>query len=159
MPNHFIIRVGDGKNFKNSKMSFWGINSGKNDSVKSLIKKNIEKGDIIWFLTNKLYGGKFIGVAEYIDILDKRDEELIQINTYSNNDQNWIGDEKWNIQLHYKNLYEIEHCNIKFCTVCASSILVYSTFKKRTINQTLLDLETHYENICNYTKLSNKFNI
>ena len=64
MSNHWIIRVGDGENFKNSKLPFWGVKKGKNSNVKSIVEKQFTPGDIIWFIISKEYGGKAIGVAE-----------------------------------------------------------------------------------------------
>ena len=37
-------------NFKNSKYPFWGVKSGKNNSIKGTVKK-IKEGDILWFFT------------------------------------------------------------------------------------------------------------
>jgi hypothetical protein len=77
--NHWIIRVKDGDNFKRSNYPFWGVKRGVHNTIKSVVKK-IGKGDILWFLTSKDYGGKFIGMAEYTGFFDKNDEPFIQLN-------------------------------------------------------------------------------
>ena len=51
-------------------------------------------------------------MGEYTCYYDGHDEQLIPINTYSNKEQNWKGDEDWSIQIHYENLYDTEKQNI-----------------------------------------------
>jgi hypothetical protein len=126
---HWLIRVGDGDNFRNSKYPFWGIKNNK--TLKSIITKRFKKGDIIWFITSKPYGGKAIGFAEYSHCYDREDEPLIDINTFTNKEQNWEGDTDWSIQLHYDNLYITERQDIKIIIQCASTILNYETFKNK----------------------------
>lgn len=53
-------------------------------------------------MTSKPFGGKLIGMGEYICYYDRDDEPLIPIHTYSNSEQGWNGEELWNIQIHYK---------------------------------------------------------
>ena len=138
---HWIIRVGDGKNFINSKYAFWGVNRGCGNGFKTIIKK-MKSGDILWFLTNKKFGGKIIGMSEYKTFYDKQDEPLIQINTMSNTEQNWIGYDNWDIQIHYINLYNTQMQNIYMIIQCSATILEYSTFRNRIKNH---DLHKHYE--------------
>tara|TARA_B100001027_G_C16141475_1_gene273831 strand:- start:253 stop:705 length:453 start_codon:yes stop_codon:yes gene_type:complete len=141
---HWIIRVSDGDNFRNSKHPFWGLKSRN----KSIIDKRFKKGDILWFLTSKKYGGKLIGVAEYTHYYDRDDEPLLLINTYSNEEQNWRGQDNWSIQVHYENLYITEKQDIKAVIRCASTILDYETFKDRN----LPDLYFHYSNFKYYAE-------
>ena len=74
---------------------------------------NINKGDILWFCTNKRNGGKAIGMARYTTLYDRNDEPLIQINTYSNKEQGWEGDDDWSLQMRYTKLYDTEKQDIK----------------------------------------------
>jgi hypothetical protein len=138
---HWIIRVGDGENFRNSKYPFWGIKRGKNGNIKSIINK-INKGDILWFITSKQYGGKIIGMSEYCYFYDKLDEPLLQINTTTNEEQNWKGEDSWSIEIHYYNLYITEKQNIECCIQCSGNILKYETFKDKIPS----NLYKHYEN-------------
>ena len=138
---HWIIRVNDGENFRNSKYPFWGVKRGKNSSMKTIVKK-INPGDILWFMTSKPYGGKIIGMSEYCEFYDRNDEPLLQINTKTNEEQNWKGDECWDIQIHYSNLYIKEKQNITGCIQCAGNILQYETFKDKIDS----DLYNHYKN-------------
>jgi len=146
-PKHYLIRVGDGKNFRNSRYPFWGIKRGRGGSVKTIVN-NFNKGDILWFITPKLYGGKIIGMGEYTEYYDRADEPLIPIHTYSNSEQCWDGEELWDIQIHYKNLYNTEKQNIQVVIQCAGNILKYDTFKDRG----LPDLYYHYDNFKFYAE-------
>ena len=126
---HWIIRVADGKNFKNSIHPFWGIKRGKHGSIKGFILNNINTGDILWFCTNKFNGGKAIGMAEYTILYDRNDEPLIQINTYSNKEQGWEGDDDWSLQMHYTKLYNTAR------TTCSAST---SKNRRRSLRVSLL---------------------
>lgn len=140
---HYIIRVGDGKNFKNSKYPFWGFKK----CHLSFIKK-FKEGDILWFLTSKSYGGIFIGVAEYTCYYDRNNEPLIQIHSYSNKEQNWEGDDDWSIQIHYKDLYKTEKQNIKAVIQGAAVIFNYETIKNKIQD----NLYEHYSNFIYYAE-------
>ena len=133
----WIFRVDDGENFRNSKFPFWGVKRGRGGACKTIVKK-IRHGDILCFLTRKKYGGKIIGMSEYCGFYDRNDEPLIQINTKTNEEQNWKGDEKWDIQIHYCNLYITEKQNIRGCIKCGGNILEYETFRDE-INRDLYD--------------------
>ena len=145
--NFWIIRVNDGENFRNSKFTFWGVKRGKGGCIKTIVEK-IQNGDILCFMTSKKYGGKIIGMSEYCRFYDRADEHLIQINTKTNEEQNWKGDENWDIQIHYCNLYITEKQNITGCIQCGGVILKYDTFKDK-INR---DLYTDYKNFKFYAE-------
>jgi hypothetical protein len=138
---HWIIRVKDGSNFHNSVYPFWGVKRGKNGCMKTIVTK-INPGDVLWFMTSKLYGGKLIGVGEYCGFHDRNDEPLLHINTKTNEEQGWKGDESWDIQIHYTNLYITEKQNIVACIRCGGNILEYETFKHEISS----DLYEHYKN-------------
>ena len=142
-PKFWIIRVNDGENFRNSKFPFWGVKRGRFNSIKTIVKK-IKVGDVLCFITSKPFGGKIIGIAEYCKFYDKDDEPLIQINTKTNEEQNWKGNEKWDIQIHYCNLFITEKQNITGCIQCSSIILEYETFKNK-INKNLYDEYNNYK--------------
>ena len=145
---HWIIRVADGKNFKNSIHPFWGIKKGKHGSIKGFIVNNIKSGDILWFCTNKRNGGKAIGMAEYTTLYDRDDEPLIQINTYSNKEQGWEGDDDWSLQLHYTKLYNTEKQDIKVVITGPQSIIKYNPDHKNQIN--IDNLYKHYNGFTFY---------
>ena len=143
----WIIRVNDGVNFRNSKYPFWGTKRGRNGFMKTIVE-SFQKGDILCFLTSKMYGGKIIGMAEYTGFYDKQDEPFIQINTKTDEEQNWVGGEPWEIQIHYTNLYITEKQNITACIQCAATILKYETFKKKFNG----DLIEHHKNFTFYAE-------
>jgi len=147
--NHWIIRISDGINFKNSKYLFWGVKRGKNDCLKSIVKK-FKEGDILWFITNKKNGGKIIGMAEYVNFFDKKDEPLISINSISNEEQNWTEGE-YDIQIHYKNLYNTEKQNIRGCFVGMSCIFYYDRIKDK-IDKNLYNEYDNYIYYCDPVK-------
>tara|TARA_Y100000389_G_scaffold166316_1_gene171016 strand:+ start:11979 stop:12443 length:465 start_codon:yes stop_codon:yes gene_type:complete len=148
---HFIIRVGDGNNFKNSNYPCWGLKKGR--GVKTMVSK-IKRGDILWFMTSKKYGGKLIGMSEFKCYYDRDDEPLIPLYTYSNKEQNWQGDDNWSIQINYEYLYNTEKQNIEALVACSANILNYQTWK----NRGLPDLYNHYDNFKYYAEPI-KFNI
>lgn len=148
MKKHFIFRVKDGKNFENSIYPFWGIKRGHGGGFKTYITNNIKQGDILWFMTSKAFGGKIIAMAEYCGFYDRNDEPLLNINTKTNEEQGWKGDECWDIQIHYSNLYNTEEQNITACIQCGGIILEYETFKDK-INS---DLYEHYKNFKFYAE-------
>ena len=88
---HWIFRVNNGDNFRNSKYPFWGVKRGKNGCIKTIVTK-IKPGDILWFMTSKVFGGRLIGMGEYCEFYDRNDEPLLHINTKTNEEQGWKGD-------------------------------------------------------------------
>ena len=135
-PSAWIIRVNDGENFRNSKLPFWGVKRGNGDCIKTIVKK-MKYGDGLFFLTSKNHGGKIIGMAEYTHFLDRLEDE-----TVTNENQNWEGEDVWDIQIHYKDLYITEKQDIKACIQCGGVILFYDTFKNRIEE----DLIGHHQN-------------
>ena len=157
---HYIIRVDDGENFRNSRHPFWGVKRGgmnkktlkRGNNIKTIVER-FNPGDVLWFLTSKSHGGKLIGMAEYTEFFDKEDEPLISIRTYTNYDQNWKGDGDWSIQIHYNNLYNTEKQNLKMILQCAGVIMEFSSVNKdgspsmfAKLGQKCPDLYTHYQN-------------
>ncbi len=126
MCNHWIIRVKDGQNLLNSTYPIWGVKS----AVKGHVKK-LQKGDFLWFLTNKNCGGKFIAVAQYTEYFIRNAETLIQQKTFTNEDMNWTGDEDWCIQLHYINMQKLEQTekNMDISISCPAVIMNYQKFR------------------------------
>ena len=146
-PTHWLIRVQDGENFRNSRYPFWGVKRGCGGGIKTIVSK-INSGDILWFMTSKPHGGKLIGMAEFTKYYDRADEQLIKIHTYSNKEQNWKGADDWAIQIHYTKLYITEKQNIGAIIQCGGVIMEYETFKDKG----LPDLYNHYKNFIYYAE-------
>ena len=71
-----------------------------------------------------------------------------KLNTYTNEELGWSGEQKWDIQIHYKNLYETEEQNISFTVHNPRSIIDYNThFMDIEEN-----LQEHYNNYKKYAK-------
>jgi hypothetical protein len=147
--SHWFIRCGDGKNFVNSKYPFWGMKRGHHNTIKSFVKR-IQKGDILWFITNKAFGGKIIGMAEYVNFYDRQDEPLVDIHTISSQEQGWDG-EDYDIQLNYCKLYRTEQQELKVSIQCASIIIHYDVYRK-LCKTDVIDLEYHYRNYIFYAE-------
>lgn len=140
-PTHWIVRVADGINFRNSKYPCWGVKKGQ-------VPKALKTGDILWFATSKQYGGTIIGMAEYTECYNRVDEPLVPIHTYSNEEMGWVGGSEWDIQLHYKNFYDTTRQSIVAIIKCAANILRYDTFKDRGMP----NLPMHYRNFRYYAE-------
>jgi hypothetical protein len=98
-------------------------------------------------------------MCEYTGFYDRKDEPLLKINTKANIEQNWKGDDLWDIQIHYTNLYITEKQNILSCIRCGGIILNYKTFR----DEIKSDLYEHYKNFKFYAEpkvfLNNDLNI
>ena len=146
---NYILRIGDGIHWENSKKyRVWGLKK----KWKSNIKK-IRYGDILWFIRGK--GGVVVGMAEFICFYDKRDEPLVNINTIDNYELGYKGEESWDIQIRYKNLYTIKKQNILITIKYSGSVISYEDFLNYpTYREKLreVDLYLHYNNIIFYTE-------
>jgi hypothetical protein len=127
-PNHFFVRTEDGKNFKNSKYLIWGTTMANLPQV-----KHMRQGDVLWFVTAKPYGGVIIAMAEFVDFYDRTQEPLISIHTHTNEEMGWTGDKPWDVQIHYKNLYDIEWKQIPFVLANCHGILEFRNGVKAQI--------------------------
>tara|TARA_B100000900_G_scaffold415334_2_gene444854 strand:+ start:3300 stop:3839 length:540 start_codon:yes stop_codon:yes gene_type:complete len=109
----WFVRVGDGKHFHSSrKFNMWGMlakkSNGHDSGYYTRIKENCKSGDILCFITSKektKKEGEIIGIAEYVDVYQRKEEILVHINTYSNEQAGWTGDKDWGCQIIYKNLF------------------------------------------------------
>ncbi len=138
---HFIIRVEDGVNFKNSKKPMWGVKAG----LKGIVSK-MKQGDILWFITNKKNNNLLVGMAEFVEMHDRRDEKLVHVNTFTNEEMGWHGDTNWCIQIHYKNLYLTEYHNIQIPLKCQTTIRYY----KNCVDKIDENLYEHFVGFKNY---------
>ena len=145
--NHWLIRVKDGKNFKNSVYPFWDMKRGHNGCIKTIVGK-IKKGDILWFFTSKQNGGIIIGMAEFTHFFDRSDEPLIKIRTISNVEQGWDDETVSDLQIYYTNLYNTEKQKIKVCLQHSATLFNYKTMKDKIQD----DLVLHYNNFKFYAE-------
>jgi hypothetical protein len=146
--NHWIIRIGDGKNFINSSnKNIWGINS--NNSNNKYFLKYVKKDDILWFIKNKS-NGKILAMATFKSVHKRELEPLINL-TLDNTELGWDNISNIDIEIHYENLYNLNNCNL------LTNIRGMSTIRKYDINKIYIDLDNEYNNIIKYSSISNNF--
>ena len=146
MTQHWLIRVGDGINFKNSKKNIWSLNSNK--ITNTIINNQFNENDILWFIGNKKINNIILGMAKYKCYYSKTDELLINIDTYSNNDCGFDNENEYDLQIHYTEFYNTERQQIQLIFKCMSPIINYNNnFEKINVN-----LFTHYNNYLFYAQ-------
>lgn len=145
MNRHWLLRVGDGINFKkSSKYNIWGI------SQKWIsFQKEVKIGDILWFVING-NKGKIIAMSTYVSHNERVLGPLINT-SFDNNQLGWSGDGNWNIEIKYDNLYNIEDCELFSNIKNQNSVRKYN---KNTIN---INLSEEYKLIIKYSKIKENF--
>ena len=105
---HWLLRVGDGTNLKNSsRHQIWGIKSYDTNCKHFL--SEVKKGDCLWFIQNKSKG-KVIAVATYVSHKKRELGPLVDV-SFNNKELGWEGNENWDTEIHYDNLYNVYNCN------------------------------------------------
>ena len=143
MPNHFLIYIGDGVHFNaSSSRSIWGI-----DSTLSLTKgflRRAKEGDLLWFVKSKT-NGRLVAVATFTGV-NKRILGL----TLTNSELGWDKSKgEWDTEVHYKDLYDLTHCNLISEIKGAASIRLYNDKCK-------VNLITEYPQIVRYSKVTTR---
>jgi len=150
MVNHYLLRVGDGKNFTNSSnLSIWAVKS----RYKTFLK-NIRTGDKLWFIKKKdkndIHVGKIIAVADFVSKNKRETGPLLSI-TPTNDELKW--DKKgdlYNVEIHYTNLYNLTECKLFTGLSCQSTVVNYDNIRESL----LINLIIEYENIKKYSKIT-----
>ena len=144
MTTDWLLRVGDGKNLKNSsKYRIWGISS-KIYTNKHFLK-NVKPGDRLWFVKSKSQG-KLVAVATYRSHNFRDFGPLIDI-SLTNEELGWSGSgEDWiaDIEIHYSDLYGLSDCELLTHIKGAATIRKYD--EKCRVN-----LALEYSYIVRYT--------
>ena len=145
-PTHWLLRVGDGKNFNASKrFRTWGINSTHTYWAPSFLR-NVRPGDILWFILAKSHG-KVIGVATYAHMRPREVGPLIPL-TPTDEDLGWTttpggwGD----TEIHYTDLYDVTECNL------LTDIKGPLVGRKYDPGKCAIDLPREYANLVRYSK-------
>ena len=107
---HYILHIGDGKHFNSSSIkNIWGINSSHSFSKSFIL--NVKEGDILWFVISKSKG-KLVAVSTFTKLNKRILGPLINI-SHTNEELGWTEiNGKWDIEIHYKNLYNISECEL-----------------------------------------------
>tara|TARA_Y100000748_G_scaffold207567_1_gene173876 strand:- start:150 stop:614 length:465 start_codon:yes stop_codon:yes gene_type:complete len=131
-PTYYLFRVGDGENFWNSSHLYtWGTKG-----VNGL--RNIKKGDRMWFVTGKS-DGKIIAVATFESKNTRGNSAL------TDEELGWSGDDEWDQELHYMNLYDLSHLNFLSKIKGNCSVRKYS-------DKCEVNLPTEYPLIVKYSR-------
>jgi len=109
-PTDWLMRVGDGVSFiASSKFNIWGIKSLSSDGMFFL--KEVKPGDRLWFVkANTKPSGQLIRVATVVSTQKRELGPLISL-TYTNEELGWDKD-GYDTMIHYKDLYDVEHCKL-----------------------------------------------
>ena len=112
MTTNWLLRVGNGDNFKSSaRYGIWGIQSTTNANKYFL--KNAKPGDRLWFVKSKSHG-KILGVATYRSN-NSRNLDQVDNRTMTDEELGWTGegvDWKSDTEVHYSNLHNLEAHNL-----------------------------------------------
>lgn len=144
MSQHYLIRVGDGKNFiRSTKSQIWGLKSTASYGKGFL--SNAKEGDTLWFVKNKTKG-QLIAVATYVSHNRREFGPLVNL-TPSNAELGWTGDkaDDFDIEIHYTSLYDLTDCNLM------SNIQGQQTIRKFG-SGCCIDLPNEYIYIARYRK-------
>lgn len=101
--NHWLIRIGDGINFKNSsEFNIWGVKRPPNGGDVKGFENLVKTGDILWFILGNS-NGLVLAFAEYIK--HKEIDPSTRFKRYAELGwKNSNGSCNWNIEIEYKNL-------------------------------------------------------
>ena len=145
MPNNFLLRIGDGVHFNaSSSKSIWGITS--KHSFAKMFQKEAKEGDLLWFIKNKT-NGQIVAVATFTRTNKRILGPLIEL-TLTNAELGWDKSEgDWDTEVHYKDLYNLTHCNLISEIEAPAGIRRYNYKCK-------INLITEYPQIIRYSKIT-----
>jgi len=143
----WLLRVGDGNNFKSSsKYRIWGVQSTTPTSKYFL--KNVKPGDRLWFVKSKSQG-LLLGVAIYRSQNKRCFGPLIDT-CLTEDELGWTHDgPDWesDTEIHYTDLYGLEACELLTHIKSPSTIRKYD--EKCRVN-----LPVEYSYIVRYSKIA-----
>jgi hypothetical protein len=147
MTTDWLLYVNNGINFNNSSISnTWGIKSWTS-SGKS-IKNSAKVGDRLWFVKSGS-NGLLVAVATFVEFKNREVGPLIAV-TQTNEELGWItGSGDWDVEVHYKDLYNITNCELY-------SELNGSAPIRRYNDKCKINLPLEYPNIVRYSKVTRK---
>jgi hypothetical protein len=150
MTKHWILRVGDGKNFINSsEFSTWFIKSRY-----TTFCKTAKRGDILWFIVNKrktdTKTGKVIAVATFISHNKRECGPLLDI-TGSNADYNIDNrGNQYDVEIHYTQVYNLQKCKLYTEQRGQNVLTNYDSIKEKIP----VNLVIEYKYIKKYSKIT-----
>jgi hypothetical protein len=147
MPQHFLLRIGNGNHFiSSSTKSIWGINSANKDGWWFI--HHVQEGDLLWFVTSNSKG-KIIAVATYTGTRERVLGPLLAL-TSTNEELGWTETEgNWDTEVHYKDLYDLRPFELFSEIKSPLVIRLYSEKCK-------VDLPTEYKHITRYVRTTSR---
>ena len=147
MPTDWILRSGDGANFKRSSIfKIWGIKS--TDGNGKYFLNNVRSGDRLWFVTSNSHG-KIIAMASYVSHNIRQLGPLLQISR-TNDELGWTDDGGLSdTEIHYTNLYNLSECGLLSYIKSPRTIRQYN-------EKCMVNLPVEYEHIVRYSKVTLK---
>jgi hypothetical protein len=141
-PIHWLLRVGDGKHFKaSSSKGIWGILSSTVFGKGFLA--TVKPGDVLWFVKGERSKGLLLAVATFVEV-----KERILGLTATNEELGWTKtDGDWDVEVHFKDLYNIEECELHSEIKGAATIRQYN-------DKCMVNLSQEYANIVRYFKVT-----
>lgn len=142
-PTHWLLRIKDGVHFNaSSSKSIWGINSRNKTFITTA-----KEGDLLWFVKNKSKG-QLVAVATFVGIKKRVLGPLIAL-TLTDSELGWDKSEgDWDIEVHYKDLYNLTHSNM-FSYILGNCVIRNYKNSKCKVN-----LIIEYPNIVRYSKVT-----
>ena len=146
-PNNFLLYIGDGEHFNaSSSKSIWGINT-ITSSLGKWFTSLAKEGDLLWFVTSKSKG-RIVAVATFISTQRRVLGPLVTL-TLTNAELGWDKSEgNWDTEIHYKDLYNLTHCDM------FSELKGPSTIRRYERAKCKVDLIAEYPNIVRYSKVT-----
>ena len=149
-PNNFLLYIGDGEHFNaSSSKSIWGINT-ITSSLGKWFTSLAKEGDLLWFVTSKSKG-RIVAVATFTSENKRILDGPLSDRTLTNAELGWdkgkkVG--KWDTEIHYKDLYNLTHCDM------FSELKGPSTIRRYERAKCKVDLIAEYPNIVRYSKVT-----
>jgi hypothetical protein len=143
---HYLFRVGDGDHFKaSSSKGIWGILSSTVFGKGFLAA--VKPGDVLWFVKGERSKGLLLAAATFVEVKERVLGPLISL-TATNEELGWTKtDGDWDVEVHFKDLYNIEDCELHSEIKGSATIRQYNDL-------CMVNLPQEYANIVRYSKVS-----
>jgi hypothetical protein len=145
MTKHYILRVGDAVHFRTSSSKYtWGINS--NHPCAKGFLNTAKPGDLLWFVESGA-NGKIVAVATFTSTNRRILGPLLAL-TATDEELGWDKIKgEWDVEVHYKDLYNLTHCNL--LSEIQSPLVI-----RRYSDKCKVNLVAEYPNIVRYLKVT-----
>ena len=147
MSTHWLLRVGDGKDFiRSSSKLTWGFDSSSNHGKAFLT--HVRVGDILWFVKSESKG-LLLAVAT-LEAVKRREVGPLVAVTATNEELGWTREsEPSDTEIKYIDLFNVSMCGLHSEILSPLTIRRYS--EKCKVN-----LPLEYANIVRYSKVTGK---